>query len=101
MLMQFTSEQAWEVPRIPYPHNKQTCPAMQRLHWVMCRLSDADRPTIVPMIRKLDNRECEGYRFIMAVPTADANHELVYYTVGDVTAEFLRALQAVQQGELL
>lgn len=53
------------------------------------------------MIRKLDNRECEGYRFIMAVPTADANHELVYYTVGDVTAEFLRALQAVQQGELL
>ena len=90
-----------ELPEVPYPYNRHMSPQMQRLHWVMARLQLRDRPTLVPMLRKLGHREVEGMSFVISVPTAEADHELAYYCKGDMTPECRRAFQAVQQGEML
>lgn len=94
MFMDFLAD----LPQVPYPYNHAMSPTMQRLHWVMTRLPLTDRPTLVPMIRKLGHRDVEGMDFVLSVPTADAGHELAYYCK-DITPGCRQAFQAVQQSD--
>lgn len=100
--MSDNSEYLRDIPTLPYPYNEKTNqnPVLQRLQWVLGRLPPKKRPALNLMLRKLGHRDCEGNRFILAVPTNDANCELVYYSERILSDEFVKALPSILQDDL-